>query len=108
VLFSPAVVDLDHATFRLLVLLAAEFTGSNNGALGLTRQQARERGVRSADAHSRGLAELEKRGLIVMTAQAARNPSRPTQYALTWRPLNDTKHTSATRTPSFDYRTWAP
>jgi hypothetical protein len=108
VLESQAVSTLPHAAFRVLVLLAAEFTGYNNGALGITASQAAQTGIRSDKTLYRSLHELEQRQLILMTYPASRVPPRPTMWALTWLPLDDTNYTSRTQKPTHAYRDWRP
>lgn len=106
VLNQAAVKTLGHADFRILVLFAAQFTGYNNGSLGLTASQAAESGIRSDKTFYRALRELEARGLIERTFHASRVPPRPTMYALTWIAIDDTSYSRATRLPSHAYREW--
>lgn len=106
VLESEAVTTLSHAAFRVLVLMAKQYHGHNNGALGLTAEQAREYGIGRRQTFYRALRELEEHCLIERTYHASRVPPRPTQYAVTWRQLDDTKYTQATRTPSLAWRDW--
>ena len=108
VLESSAVTSLPHAAFRVLVLLAAQFSGYNNGEIGLTAKQAAEAGIGSDQTFYRSLRELETRLLIQQTYPASRVPPRPTMWALTWLPLNDTRYSQANRTPSHAYRAWKP
>lgn len=105
---EPAVSTLDHAAYRVLTLLAGQFRGRNNGALGFTAQQASECGIASDNTFYRALRTLSDRGLIELTYPASRVPPRPAMYALAWLPLDDTEYSKATRTPSFSYRTWRP
>lgn len=106
VLKHDAVTSLSHAAFRVLVLLAAEYNGHNNGAIGLTVRQAAEAGICAKRTVYAALAELSDRELIMQTYPASRVPPRPTMYALTWLPLNDTLYTKATRTAPHSYRAW--
>jgi hypothetical protein len=107
VLVSPAVVTLDHAPFRVLVLLAAQFTGYNNGQLALSKTQAAEQNITNKTLY-KALAELETRGLIEETYGASRVPPRPTMYALCWLAIDDTVYSKATRVPSHSYREYQP
>lgn len=104
----PAVATLSHAQFRVLVLLAGQFDGRNNGALGLTAKQAAQQGIRSEHTLYDALRELEGRGLIRKTFPASRVPPRPTMYALTWRPTNETEYTAEERVAKNEYRDWRP
>lgn len=108
VLNEPAVTTLSHAAHRVLVLLTAQYNGYNNGALGLTVEQAKKQNVKSNNTLYRALASLEERGLIEQTYPASRVPPRPTMYALTWRAVDDTEYSGATRTPSRTFTNWKP
>lgn len=108
VLESAAVTSLSHATFRVLVLLTAQFSGFNNGALGLTATQAAKAGIASDRTLYKSLRELEDRRLIRMTYHSSRIPPRPTMWEITWRPLNDTPYTRSTSKASHSYREWRP
>lgn len=106
VLRHPSVTTLHAAVRWVLVALAAQYTGRNNGALTLTRAAAREYGIASSDTLNRGLTELERRGLVMRTDPGSYMPPRPARFALTWRPLDDTDYSCANKIPSFDYRGW--
>ncbi len=108
VLGHVSVTTLPHAAFRVLVLLAAQFTGYNNGSLGLTAKQASAAGIGSDRTLYSSMRNLESRRLIQMTYPASRVPPRPTMWALTWLPSDDTRYTQSTRKPSNAYRTWKP
>lgn len=108
VLRSTAVTTLTHAQFRVMVLLAAEYSGKNNGAVGITETQARDAGIGSDNTLYSALHELERRGLIQMTHPASRVPPRPTMYALTWRPIDDTDYSQRRVTAPHTYRDWQP
>jgi hypothetical protein len=101
-----AVTTLSNAAFRVLVLLTMQFSGHDNGALSLTASQAANNGISSRNTFYRALAELEVRGLIEQTYPASRVPPRPTQYALTWMAIHDSKYSTATRLPSHAYKDW--
>lgn len=101
-----SVTMLSHAEFRVLVLIAKEYYGSNNGALGVTAAQAAQQGIRSKNTHYAALRKLEARGLIAMTYPASRVPPRPAMYEITWQPCDETRYSFSTRTPSFAYRKW--
>lgn len=108
VLDQPAARTLSHAQFRILTLLAAQYHGSNNGALGLTRSQAAENGIGSDHTLYKALRTLEEHGLIDQTYPASRVPPRPTMYALTWISVDDTSWSQSTQIPSHAYRDWKP
>lgn len=105
VLKHPAVTSLSAAVFKVLVAVAAQYSGGNNGALALTRAMAREYGITSNDTLRRSLAILCSRRIIDCTDPGSHVPPRPARYSINWKPLNDTEWTRATRTPSHAYRT---
>ena len=108
VLSTDAVKTLHHAAFRVLVLLAAEYNGHNNGAVGLTRSQVAVNGIGSDHTLYSALRTLEKRGLSEQTYPASRVPPRPTMYALTWISVDATEWSQSKRIPVHTYRDWRP
>lgn len=103
---SEAVKTLSHSGYRLMVLFAAQYDGSNNGALGLTPGQAAKNGIRSQTTFYKVLQELEEHAILERTHEASRVPPRPTMYALTWIPVNDTEYSLAKRVPTRAYKAW--
>lgn len=103
VLADPDFIQLTHATRLVLVLLAGQFGGFNNGALGLSKSQAEALGVSNKTLY-RALDELEAIDVIRQTRAASRVPPRPTMYALTWLAVDDTEHSRKTRTPARLFR----
>lgn len=103
-----SVTTLDHGSFRTLVLLAMEYRGKNNGAIGLTREQAKAAGIGSKTTLYGALRDLIERGLIEITHHASRVPPRPAMYALNWLPVDDTEWSKKTRLASHDYRNFDP
>jgi hypothetical protein len=89
VLESEAVTTLGHAAFRVLVILASQYWGGNNGALALTERYARPHGFRGRDTLYRSLRELETRGLIVCTRRGMKMKRSFTLYALGWRDIDN-------------------
>ncbi len=89
VLESEAVTTLEHAAFRVLVILASQYWGRNNGTLALTEHFARPHGFRGRDTLYRSLRELEKRGLIVCTRRGMKMKKSFTLYALGWRDIDN-------------------
>ncbi len=108
VLAEPAVKTLSHAVFRILVLMAAQYHGGNNGALGITYSQAALNGIGSDHTLYRALRTLEERGLIEQTYPASRVPARPGMHALTWISVDDTEWSRSTRIAAHTYRDWQP
>lgn len=103
VLRDSSVIGLSHATFRVLVLLTAQFKGDNNGALGLSKSQAANQHISNKTLYQ-ALDALEEHKLIEKTYPASRVPPRPTMYALTWIPVDDTDWSLGTRVPTRIFR----
>ncbi len=103
VMADPGVVKLTHATFRVLVTLAGQYNGGNNGALGLTQKQAAARNISNKTLY-KALARLEKIDIICITRRASRVPPRPAMFSLTWVSLDNTEYSQETRTPARLFR----
>jgi hypothetical protein len=84
VLGSAAYATLSGPASRVLFALAAQYHGGNNGRLTLPYSVAKGLGVRSKDLLTRGLAELEQRGLIDLTHRGGLSPYGCSRYALGW------------------------
>ena len=90
VLECEAVRTLDHAAFRVLVVVAAGFWGGNNGALALTPRYADRFGLTSRDTLYKALRELVRRGLLIETRQGWRGVKNHfALYALAWADINN-------------------
>lgn len=107
-LTHESVTTLDHAPHRVLVLLASQYHGHNNGAIGLSARQAAQLGIKSDNTFYDALKELQSRGLILLTAPASRVPPRPAMFALAWQSIDDTQYSQSTKTPPLDYQEWRP
>lgn len=107
VLATPAVTELTHAAFRVLVLLAAQFNGHNNGALGLSKEQAFNQNISNRTLY-RTLRALESHGLIERTYHSSRVPPRPTMFAITWVAVDDTEWSKGSRVATRTFSTWRP
>lgn len=111
VLQSPACATLPHAAHRVLVALAAQYSGRANGSLSLTRRTAATFGLGNPQTLGTSLAELEARGLIVRTRLGTRIPPRSAFFALGWlridEPLrNDPHELTATLMPPDAWTRW--
>lgn len=89
VLTSAACQSLSGMEFKVLVILAAQFHGANNGSLTLPLSASRRFGIRSNDTLKRGLHTLLDRGLIELTHQGGLPPYGCSKYALCWWELNN-------------------
>jgi hypothetical protein len=88
-MISHAFKTLPLGYQRVLWLIAAQFDGTNNGDLSLSRKQALAFGCNNERHRAGGLRELERRGLIVKTrAGGVRYGNKqPTLWALAWRAI---------------------
>jgi hypothetical protein len=83
VLDSAAFLGLSAPAVRLLLDIARQFTGSNNGRLVACTKYLAPRGWKSHDTATRARRELEAAGFIVETRMGMR-PNRAAWFALTW------------------------
>jgi hypothetical protein len=110
VLTSDACRSLPNYAIRVLIAIAAQYRGNNNGDLAMTRATARGFGVDSQEHLVRSLAALLERHLIEKTRQGGKKPFGPTLYAITWQPIDDLGgkiESGATTTPTNAWATWS-
>ncbi len=93
VLDSPSFADLSHPARSLLLELARQFMGDNNGRLLASAAHLSKRGWNSTDVITRAKRELVNAGFLHETVQGHR-PNKASWYALTWQTLD--------RHPGFD------
>tara|TARA_B100002003_G_C14150161_1_gene553146 strand:+ start:3254 stop:3661 length:408 start_codon:yes stop_codon:yes gene_type:complete len=101
VLNSDAYRSQDGWTAKLLVDLAGQFNGGNNGDLCAAWTIMREKGWRSKGTLHKSLNNLLEAGLIEQTRQGGKN--RCSLYAVTWRAIDECKgklDVRPTRSPS--------
>lgn len=84
---SPAFVDLSPFACKLLLELAGQYRGDNNGNLTVAWSIVSKRGWRSRTTLWRAKAELLEAGFIYSTRKG-RMPSTCELLALTWFPLD--------------------
>jgi len=89
VLNHPAFATLSPRATKLLLDIATQYRGKNNGDFCATLKTLKERGWNSSDQLSKALKELKERGLIVVSRQGGRNLC--SLYAITWQPIDDCK-----------------
>jgi len=82
VLRAPNFVALSPAAVKLLVDIAVQYNGSNNGDLAATWNAMTVRGWKSRQSLSKALAELRHYGFLELTRQGGMH--KPSLYALTW------------------------
>ena len=89
VLKHPAFATLTTRATKLLIDLATQYRGKNNGDLSMPLSQMRNRGWNSSDQLHKAKNELLERGLILVSRQGGRN--KCSLYAVTWQPIDDCK-----------------
>lgn len=87
VLDSQAFISLSAQATRLLLDVARQFAGTNNGKLLCTLTALKPRGWTSNDTLSRARKELEAAQLIQLTRHASK-PRRAAWWGLCWLPLD--------------------
>ena len=93
---------------KLLIDIAAQYRGSNNGDLCAPMSLMRERGWRSSDQLFKARKELLDRGLIVTSRQGGLN--KCSLFALTWLPIDECQRKldiSSSITPSHLWEKWS-
>ena len=89
VLKHPAFATLTPRGTKLLIDLATQYRGKNNGDLSMPLSQMRNRGWNSSDQLQKAKNELIERGFIAVSRQGGRN--KCSLYAITWQPIDDCK-----------------
>lgn len=84
VMKSEAVKTLNHAHFRVLAIIALQYSGYNNGTMAATPLYVEQFGLRGRDTVYRALRELTARGLLVQTRQGIKQRDVFSLYALGW------------------------
>jgi hypothetical protein len=109
VLTSDAHKSLPYYARAVLVAIAAQYRGNNNGDLAMTWQTGLSFGIWSKSHLVASLSELQHRGLIQKTKQGGKKPLGPTLYAITWQPIDDLRGKIAsgpTTTPTNAWANW--
>lgn len=84
---SPEWDALRGNAVKFLIQLAAEYNGSNNGDLSLTKRTALKRGWGGGATRDRAARQCEEAGFVLMTRQGGLHECN--LYAITWQPIND-------------------
>ncbi len=82
-------ISLSARALKLLIDMAIQFTGYNNGDLCATIKLMKKRGWKSCDQLDKAKKELLAKNLIQITRYGGRKT--PTLYALAWRHVDDCK-----------------
>lgn len=93
VLDSPSYGRLSHAARSLLLEIARQYVGDNNGRLLASAAYLSKRGWKSADVITRAKRDLLSGGFIHETVRGHR-PNKASWYAVTWQALD--------RIPGYD------
>jgi hypothetical protein len=107
VLTSDAFRTLPNYAVRVLLAIAAQYRGNNNGDLAMTWAMGAPYGITSKKHLVASLADLLNRGLIAKTRQGGKKPMGPTLYAVTWQPINDLAGKIASGATTTAANTWA-
>ena len=108
---------LQHETFKtlstratkLLIDIAAQYRGSNNGDLSATLSLMRDRGWNSSDQLNKAKKELVEKDVIQVARQGGLNKCN--LYALTWFPIDECKgklDIASTITAPVDWKIGSP
>ena len=81
-------VSLSPRAVKLLIDVARQYNGSNNGDLTACWSIMSKRGWTSKDQLGKAIRELLQRGWLVLTRQG-RRPKVASLYALTWKPIDE-------------------
>jgi hypothetical protein len=87
VMESPDYLSLTGSSVRLLLDIAKQYNGKNNGKLLTSMAFMKTRGWKSSDTLTRAIRELDQAGFIHQTVKGHR-PNRASWWALTWRSLD--------------------
>ncbi len=81
--------QLGGSSLKVLLIIARQYNGNNNGDLCASFSIMRRRGIRSPDTLHRALRELRHYGMIELTRQGGLHAA--SLYALTWHAIDDCK-----------------
>ena len=104
VLNSTQYAALSAPSVKLLVDLAAQFNGHNNGHLAAAWTVMEKRGWRSRDTLGKAMAELLRAGFVVQTRQGGRHAA--SLYGITFHALDSTERLDV-RERDFPRGAWA-
>ena len=86
---SSNYASLSGVAVKLLIQIAEQFNGFNNGDLQASWVIMRYNGWKSNATLNRAKQELVEKGFIEQTRQGWLRPARCALYALTWKPIDD-------------------
>lgn len=102
VLLSAESHSVTGEAIRLLLALAAQYKGRNNGNLCAALSVLRQYGFNSADTIARALAQLTEAGLIIRTREGAfqGESSKCALYAVAWKAIDECPGKDLTVSPT--------
>lgn len=108
VIDSPAFAHLKGESVRVLLIIARQYDGRNNGHLQATFSYCKDRGIGSEHTLKKAIAQLINYGFIYRTRshgfEAGKNMW--SRYAITWRPLCDTTKRKGLFVDGFLINAW--
>lgn len=107
VIDSPAFADMRPTAKVLLLLLARQFNGRNNGHLQATYSWCKERGIGSEHTLQAAIAELIAHGFLYRTKSHGANKVWA-KYALTWLPIQEKEGLFTGGWKQLAWRDWKP
>lgn len=115
VIDSPAFADLTGEEVRLLLIIARQWNGQNNGKLHATFGFCKKRGIRSQTTLQKSIASLISHGFLVRTRGHGIDPKDgkniAAKYAITWKSLCDKPNRIGIFVDGFvknAYKKWQP
>jgi len=105
-LLSREYAALRNGARALLIDVAAQYNGYNNGALTAAWKPMQDRGWKSKRGLYRARDELLETGFLVITHYQRSTSRRPIYYAITWEGIDETKHTRDQRPSVVPLNTW--
>ena len=108
VIDSPAFADLKGESVRVLLIIARQYDGRNNGHLQCTFSYCKDRGIGSKHTLAKAIAELISHGFIYRTRSHGFEAGKNLwgRYAITWRPLCDTTKRKGLFVDGFLINAW--
>jgi len=89
VLESDSYKLLNAWSVKVIVDIAKQFNGNNNGDLCASWSIMKDQGWKSPSTLNKAVIEAQERGFIVLTRQGGRN--KASLYGVTWYPIDDCK-----------------
>ena len=89
VMECPDYINLNGSAVKLLIEMACQFKGGNNGDLCPAWTLMKKRGFCSKTTLSKAIKELLKAEMIILTRQGHFIKNKASLYALTWAPIDE-------------------